>query len=305
MRTLRLTLWLALALTFMPQHLAAQELDARVVVNHQQIQGSSTGVFDNLQKLLTELLNERQWTNLQYARHERITCNFNITVSKYDESQNLMECKLMVQSTRPVYNSNYTTTVFSTQDADFKFNFSEFDKLEFRADVIDNDLTALIAFYAYLIIGLDMDTMAPLGGTEALTMAQTIANKAQTLTTSAKGWKPFEDEKNRYALINGYLESAFEPFRQMQYKYYREGMDTMAENAERGRAAITEAIDLLAQARTNKPMSAWPMLFSEFKRDEIVGIYQGKGTDADKEKVSNTFVRINPSQNTYWRKIRQ
>ena len=91
----------------------------------------------------------------------------------------------------------------------------------------------------------------------------------------------------------------------MQYKYYREGMDTMAENAERGRAAITEAIDLLAQARTNKPMSAWPMLFSEFKRDEIVGIYQGKGTDADKEKVSNTFVRINPSQNTYWRKIRQ
>lgn len=168
----------------------AQELDARVTVNHQQVQGTSVGIFEKLQTALTELLNERQWTNMQYQRNERIRCNFNITVSKYVESENRLECTLVVQSSRPVFNSTYTTTVFSTQDKNFFFTFQEFDKLEFRPDIIDNDLTALIAYYAYLIIGWDMDTMAPGGGTEVLRTAQTIANNAQNLTTSMKGWKP-------------------------------------------------------------------------------------------------------------------
>lgn len=301
MRTL-LTSLLALLLAFPAW---GQELDARITINRQQVQGTSTSLYDNLESALKALMNERQWSNMQYKRNERIACNFNITVTKYVEAENRFECKLIVQSSRPVYNSSYTSTVFSTQDANFNFTFQEFDKLEFRPDVIDNDLTAMMAYYAYLIIGFDLDTMSPHGGTEVLEMARTVTNNAQSLTISAKGWKAFEDGKNRYAIINDYLDSGMAPFRQMQYKYYREGLDVMAENAERGRAAITDAIGLLKQARDNKPLSMLPQLFTEFKRDELVNIYNGHGTAKDKEGVADILSSINASQNNYWNKLKQ
>lgn len=294
---------IAAFLSVLPMH--SQEINAHVTINRQQIQGTATGVFDNLETVIKQFLNERRWTSMQYKPHERIDCNFALTVSKYVENENRLECKLTVQSTRPVFNSNYTTPIFLTQDENVNFTFAEFDKLEFRPDVIDNDLTAILAYYVYLIIGLDMDSMSPLGGTEVLQTAQTIVNNAQGLTLSAKGWKAFEDKKNRYAIINDYLDSGMEVFRRMYYKYHREGMDTMAENAERGRAAVTDAIAMLRQARESKSMSMLPQIFSEIKRDELVDIYKGKGNAKDKESVFETMSSINPSQNGYWTRMKQ
>ena len=301
MRTLQLLTLCALAAAALP--LQAQELDARVTVNHEKVQGTNTSIFESLETNLTQFINDRQWTNQQYQKNERISCSFTITVNSYNESENKLDCTLMVQSTRPVYNASYTTTVFSQNDRDFSFTYQEFDQLDFRPDVVDNELTAVIAYYVYLIIGMDLDTMAPLGGTEALQTALTITNNAQSLTS--KGWKAFEDSRNRYALITDLMDGGMEPFRQMQYKYYREGMDIMAENADRGRAAITEAVGLLKQARENKSMSAWPQLFSEYKRDEIVNIYKGKGTAKEKEDIYETFSTINPSQRANWNKIKE
>ena len=284
---------------------AAQELEARVTINHQQVQGTTTSVFEALEKSLTDLLNDRQWTQYQFNRNERIQCTFAINVKKYDESTGQMNASLTVQSTRPVYNSNYTSTVFSIVDNEFTFEFQPFDQLEFRPDVIDKDLTALIAYYAYIIIGMDLDTMSPEGGTEILQLAKTVCNNAQGLTLSAKGWKPFESEKNRYAIINDYLDSGMAPFRALQYKYYREGLDTMAENVDRGRTAVTEAIEMLKTAKDNKPMSMLPQIWTEYKRDELVGIYQGKGTTKEKESVSTILSSINASQNVHWNKIKK
>lgn len=284
---------------------AAQELEARVTINHQQVQGTNTSVFEALEKSLTDLLNDRQWTQYQFNRNERIQCTFAINVKKYDESTGQMNASLTVQSTRPVYNSNYTSTVFSIVDNEFTFEFQPFDQLEFRPDVIDKDLTALIAYYAYIIIGMDLDTMSPEGGTEILQLAKTVCNNAQGLTLSAKGWKPFESEKNRYAIINDYLDSGMAPFRALQYKYYREGLDTMAENVDRGRTAVTEAIEMLKTAKDNKPMSMLPQIWTEYKRDELVGIYQGKGTTKEKESVSTILSSINASQNVHWNKIKK
>lgn len=284
---------------------AAQELDARVTINHQQVQGTNTSVFEALEKSLTDLLNDRQWTQYQFNRNERIQCTFAINVKKYDESTGQMNASLTVQSTRPVYNSNYTSTVFSIVDNEFTFEFQPFDQLEFRPDVIDKDLTALIAYYAYIIIGMDLDTMSPEGGTEILQLAKTVCNNAQGLTLSAKGWKPFESDKNRYAIINDYLDSGMAPFRALQYKYYREGLDTMAENVDRGRTAVTEAIEMLKTAKDNKPMSMLPQIWTEYKRDELVGIYQGKGTTKEKESVSTILSSINASQNVHWNKIKK
>jgi len=298
MRIIRIILFLLVLCT----QVKAQELEAKVNVNHQKINQSSTAVFDDLQQQLTEFINTRQWTNMQFRKNERIRCTFNIIVNKYNESDNSFECTLSVQSVRPVYNSAYTTTAFSIQDPSFNFRFQQYDKLEFRPDVIDNELTALIAYYSYLIIGIDNDTMSPLGGTDALTVAQSIVNNAQSFPS--KGWKAFDDSKNRYAIINDMLDSGMEPFRRMQYKYYRDGLDIMAENADRGRAAISEAIGLLQKSHENKSLSSLPQVFTDIKADELVNIYKGKGTTAEKEKIVEILSNINASKNSSWRQMK-
>ncbi len=295
--------WLFCLLAMIPNVALAQELDARVNVNHQQVQGTSTSVFETLQNSLTQFINEREWTNLQFKQNERISCNFNITVKKYTQADNSFECTLMVQANRPVYGSNYTTTTFAFNDANFNFNYQEYDQIEFRPDVIDNNLTAVIGYYVYLILGFDMDSMSPFGGTEFFRTAQTIVTNAQGL--QAKGWKAFDDSKNRYAIITDLLDSGMEPFRKMQYAYYRQGLDVMSDNAERGRTGITEAMSLLKQAKENKSMSLLPQIFTEYKRDELLSIYKGHGNSKEKEEIAETLARINASQNSYWRQLKQ
>jgi hypothetical protein len=226
----------------------------------------------------------------------------NITVNKYDESKNLFSAEILLQSARPIFNSTYNSTVFSIKDPSFEFVYKEFDQLEWNENNIDNNLTAVMAYYAYLIIGMDLDTFSPLGGTQVLQTAENIVNNAQTL--SEPGWAAFKDTKNRHAIINDYLESSMEPFRQMQYKYYRQGLDEMANNADRGRTAITEAIELLDEAHHNKPLSMLPQLFTEYKRDEIVSIYTGHGTEKERQTVKTICSNINASMNSYWNKIK-
>ena len=279
----------------------AQELDARVTINHQQVQGTSTSVFETLKTALEQFLNERQWTNMQFKKNERIACNFAITIKKYSPSDNTFQGSLNVQSTRPVYGATYTTTCYAFNDPNFNFTYQEYDQIDFRQDVIDNNLTAMLAYYVYMSIGYDLDAMAPMGGTESFKTCQTIVTGAQSL--SEKGWKAFDDNKNRYALITDLLDGGMEPFRQMQYKYYREGLDVMSENVERGRAAITQALELLNKAHDNKSMSALPQIFTEFKRDELLNIYKGHASSQEKDKVVNILTRINASQSSYWRDI--
>lgn len=292
---------LSLFLALLPYPLRAQELDARVSINHQQVQGTSTSVFETLKTSLEQFLNDRQWTQMQFKRNERISCNFAITVKSYSPSENTFQGSLNVQSTRPVYGSSYTTTCFAFNDPNFNFTYQEYDQLDFRPDVIDNNLTALLAYYVYLIIGFDMDSMAPLGGTEYLQQAQDIVSNAQSM--SEKGWKAFEDSKNRHAIITDLLDGGMQPFRQLQYAYNRQGLDLMSENVERGRAGVTEAMELLRQARENKSMSMLPQVFTEYKRDELLRIYVGHGTAKEKESIVELLSRINPSQNSYWRQI--
>lgn len=294
-----LTFLLAAVCSLFAPQLHAQELDARVTINHQQVQGTSTSVFETLKTSLEQFLNDRQWTNMQFKKNERIGCNFAITVKKYSTSDNTFQCTLMVQSTRPVYGSNYTTTCFSFSDANFNFTYQEYDQIDFRQDVIDNNLTATLAYYVYLLIGFDMDSMSPLGGTDYLKVCQNIVTGAQSL--GEKGWKAFEDSKNRYALITDLLDGGMEPFRQMQYAYYRQGLDVMSENVERGRASVTQALDLLKKAHENKTMSLLPQIFTEYKRDELMNIYKGHASSQEKESVVNLLTSINASQSSYWR----
>jgi hypothetical protein len=278
----------------------AQELDAKVVVNHSKIQGTNTSVFTTLQEAMTEFINSRKWSNAQYTTRERIACSFNLVVNEYNDDGRF-GCSLMVQANRPVYNSSYNTTVFNFNDNAVDFNYIEHDKLEFSDDIIDNNLTAVLAYYVYLIIGLDMDTFAPKGGTDLLQKAENVVNNAQML--GEDGWKAFGDSKNRHALVNDYMNGAMEPYRQLIYDYHRKGLDEMAQNAERGRSNITTSLTLLEKTKQDKPMSVLPQLFTEIKKDELLNIYS-KGTTKEKEEVIRILSLDNPSLTSDWERIK-
>ena len=287
-----------------PDAIHAQELQAKVTINRNQIQGTDASVFESLQTTLEQFINDRQWTNLQFQKNERIVCNFNITVTKYDKDNNTFTCSALIQANRPVYNSAYTTTLYNNKDADFNFQFSQFDQLEFNEEVVDNQLTALVAYYAFLIIGLDLDSFAPMGGEDILQRCMNLANNAQNL--NYPGWKAFDNDRNRFAIINDYLDGAMQPFRQLQYDYYRLGLDEMANNVERGRTNITTALqEQLKKCHEDKPLSMLPQIWTDYKRDELANIYQGKGTQKEKESVYDILFSINASQSNAWDKIKQ
>ena len=287
-----------------PSTISAQELQAKITINHAQISGTEKGVFDNLQQTLQQFVNNRQWTHLQFQKNERIICNFNITVTKYDRDQNLFTCKALIQANRPVFNSAYTSTLYNNVDDNFTFRFAEYDQLEFNEQQIDNQLTALFAYYAYLIIGIDLDSFAPKGGEDILQRCMNLTNNAQNL--DYPGWKAFSDDHNRYAIISDYLDGALEPFRQLQYDYYRKGLDEMANNAERGRTEITAALETgLKKAKENRPLSLLPQIWTDFKKDELANIYRGKGTQKEKESIYELLFSINPSQNKYWDQVKE
>lgn len=296
-------LLIVLTAVLLPIHTTAQELNAKVIINREQVSNTKSGVFEALERSMTQFLNEHAWTNIKFREMERIQCTFNLTIDTYSETDNSFKGSLLVASIRPVYNSAYTSTVWNSNDKDFDFNFQEFDQLEWRPEQVDNNLTAMLAYWAYMIIGLDLDTMAPMGGTEVLRQAQDICNNAEGL--GYKGWKAFDDTKNRYAIVNDYLDGAMEKFRQLQYVYYRNGLDQMSENTETARTAIVEAINLLKESHEDKSLSSLPQIFTDIKRDEIVSIFSGKGTPEERESIYDILFRLNPSQNTYWEKLKQ
>ena len=281
----------------------SQELEAKVTINHAQIQGTDVSVFDNLQETVEQFINDRQWTALQFQKNERIVCNFNITVTKYDQSNNWFTCTALIQANRPVYNSSYTTTLYNNRDANFDFQFAQFDQLNFNEEQLDNQLTALLAYYAYLIIGLDLDSFSPMGGEEILQQCLNLVNNAQNLDFN--GWKAFDNDRNRFAIINDYMEGAMKPFRQLQYDYYRNGLDEMANNAERGRTNITTALENLKKAHEDRPLSMLPQIWTDYKKEELANIYKGKGTQKEKETVYDLLFGINASQNNTWEQIKQ
>lgn len=292
-----------IALVLLGSDLHAQELQAKININHQQVQTTDKTVFENLQQTLEQFVNEQQWTALQFQENERIQCSFNITVTKYDAGSNRFTCTALVQANRPVYNSSYNTTLYNNNDKHFDFEFVQYDQLNFNEEVIDNQLVALFAYYAYLIIGLDLDSFSPMGGTDVLQRCMNLTNNAQNLDFA--GWKSFEDSRNRFAIINDYLDEAMKPFRQLQYDYYRQGLDEMAQNVERGRTNVTTTLETnLKKAHEDNPLSLLPQIWTDFKKDELANIYKGKGTQKEKESVYDVLFGINASQNATWEKIK-
>ena len=292
---------LLMMLFFVPVTASAdgEEMNARVSLNASKIQGTNTEVFSMLQDALGEFINNRKWTNNIYEENERIACVFNFVVNSYSDDGSF-DCSLMVQATRPVYGSSYNSILFKYEDQSIKFSYRPYDRLEFVEESLDNNLTAVVAFYVYTIIGMDLDSMGELGGGEFLNKALAIAGNAQNLGDA--GWRAGSGKNNRYTVIDDYMNGALEPVRRLMYKYHRLGLDTMFGNADSGRKAITESFGLLRKAYEDRPMAYFTRLFTEYKVDEIVNVYS-KCTPDEKKEVVKILSEINPSLSSEWDKI--
>lgn len=283
----------------LPIHVSAQELNANVTLNTSKVQGTNTEVFDVLRNSLIEFINNRKWTDYSYEEYERINCNFTFVVDGYSDD-GTFTVTLMVQSNRPVYGSSYNSTLFKYEDKGIKFTYQPYDRLEFNEDNLDNNLTAVIAFYVYIILGLDMDSMGELGGSDFLNKALNIANNAQNLGDA--GWRAGSNTNNRYAVIDDYMNGALEPLRRLIYRYHRLGLDTMYKDANSGRKIIAENMQLLNQVYEDRPLAYFTKLFTEYKQDELVNIFS-KGLPEERKSVVSILSNINPSLSDAWDKI--
>ena len=294
-------LLLVAVMLLLPSQASAEgeELNATVSLNASKVQGSNTEVFEQLQSSLDEFINSRKWTTNTYETGERIDCNFTFVVNSYSNDGSF-DCSLMVQASRPVYGSSYRSVLFKYEDKSIKFSYQPYDRLEFVEDNLDNNLTAVIAFYVYMIIGMDFDSMGELGGNEFLNKALNIANNAQNLGDA--GWRAGSNTNNRYSIIDDYMNGAMEPMRKLMYRYHRLGLDTMHRDADNGRKEITASMDLLKKAYDDRPLAYFTKLFTEYKVDELTNVYSKCIAD-EKKKVVEILSTINPSLSSEWEKI--
>ncbi len=279
----------SLALASLPCIGQGQELNARVTVNSDQIEGTNKSVFNTMQSSLTEFINDRKWTDATFAVNERIDCNFTIIVNEQDD--NSFSAEIQVQARRPVYNSSYTTTLFNYRDTEFDFEYTEYEQFTYNANNLSSNLTATIIFYVYVILGMDFDSFSPLGGKTYFERAQEVVRMAQA-QNSWNGWKAFESTSNRHALITALTDNASETFRNMWYTYHRRGLDEMAANPSRGRTTIIETLQSLEAFYKQRPVSLLLRIYSEAKLDEVVSIYS-EATRQEKQAgyklLSNIF----------------
>lgn len=292
-----------MALVVLPSYAMSQELNAKVVINTSKLGNTNTDACETFREKVQEFLNAKQWTTVKYDEVERIDCTFNITIDKYSAQEGAFECTLLLNSSRPVWGSSYTSALYNTRDQHFDFKFDPADQLEYNPDNLDNQLMALLAYYAHLLIGMDMDTFAPLGGTPVLQTAEDIVNKAQNLGYS--GWSAFNESNNRFALLNDYMDGSMESMRQLNYVYHRQGLDQLCDSTQKAHRALVESMELLDQARQARSMSNVPQLFTEYKKEELVNIFSKHENQQERLRVYDILFAINPSQNTSWEKIKK
>ena len=288
------------ALVAMSISLGAQELKCNISINSEQVQGSNKAVFTTLQQSMEEFVNTQRWTNMTFQEKERIECSMMIVVKSVQD--NMFVCEFTCQSRRPVFGTTYTTPILNIKDANFTFTYQEYDRMEFQHNTFTSNLTALVAYYCYLIIGHDMDSFAKLGGTPYFQICEDIVTSAQSASldnAEMVGWKAFESNRNRYALTNNLMDEAFKKYRAYYYDYHRHGLDEMVNNVANGRARIAKDIKVLKEAYNARPATYLVGTFLDAKSDELVNIFKS-GTADEKKRVYELLMDIDPTrQDTY------
>lgn len=286
---------------FLSQLLVAQELRCNISVNSSQVTGSNREIFRSMQMDLYEFMNNRAWTSHSYKNNEKIECNINIQVTKQISSDEY-DASLTVQSKRPVYNSSYKTTILNIRDENFRFNYQEFQSIEFSETGNKDNLTSVLAYYAYMIIGYDYDTFSLEGGTEYFERARIIVNESQNASGTKNGWRAFESDYNRYWLVDNVLNKSYTPFRQLMYDYHRNGLDQMSESVEEGRANIAEALKLIQKVFRTRTRLYITQQFFDSKSSELVNVFSESYTD-EQNRVVQILNECDPSNASKYESI--
>lgn len=274
----------------------AQELNCTFTVNAPSVTDVNKQLFSTLQKDVADFLNNQKWTDMVYEDNEKISCNFVLLVNSVEAD--VFTCELQVQASRPVFGSSYTTGLLNTRDKKVIFTYKEFDPIELNTSSYDNNLTAVLAYYSYLIIGLDLDSFSKFGGTPAFTAAEQIVNSCQSRSNDAEtaGWNmSFADNSTRYSLINDIMNDSFKGLREFFYVYHRLALDNMTKNVDNARAKIAENIGILRDLNRKYPGAAFINAFLNAKNDELINIFAKFGTPEEKKNVHDILVAINPT----------
>lgn len=277
----------------------AQELNCTVKVNADKVGGTNTQVFKTLEKSLTDFVNKTVWTDQVYKISEKINCTMVINVTAYESDK--FTATIQVQSSRPVFNSTYSSSVFNYNDKDFNFNYTEFQNLTFNPNSFDSNLVSVISFYSYMILGFDGDTFSLNGGTKNFEIAQEIVNTAQS--GGYKGWNMGDGTQSRYSLIYDILSNTYSPFRAAMFSYHFEGLDTMNKDLKSAKTTIKSAIAEFLKINSVKPNAFLTRVFIDAKADEIVSIYSG-GPSIPIDDLLENLGRISPTNATKWATIK-
>lgn len=274
----------------LPVVATAQEFNSKVSVIAPQISNVEPRIFKSLETALTQMMNTRRWTNYNYAPAERIDCNFLFTINEMSSIDHFKGTMQIVYS-RPVYGSDYLSPVLEILDNNVEFNFIENTQIEFSNERFLNNLSSLMGFYAYFILGVDGDTYKSMGGGEFYEQAQQVVSNAQN--ASEPGWKAFEEPKNRYWLVDNQQQAVFRPLREFLYAYHRQGFDQMTADPANARKIIVTALEKLKSVHQVKPSSYNLQVMFNAKYNELINLFKS-ADPAERSKVLNTLQVIDP-----------
>lgn len=283
--------------------LRGQELNATVRVNAQKLQTVDPKVFETLEQTILEFLNSQKWTNDVFELEERINCNILLTIQE-ERSPTSFKADLAIQASRPVYGTTYETALLNHIDKDVTFTYQEFDPLQFSQNVFNDNLSTVLSFYAYIILGLDYDSFSPLGGEPYFQIAQQILNSIpQGAAAANPGWRSLDGNRNRYWIIENILSPRVRPYRQAMYDYHRQSLDIMAEDVATGRGIMVNALNQIGDVNQAYPNSMIVQMFVNTKSQEVVEIFK-KGTRQEQDQVIQLMSKIDPTNASRYRGIR-
>jgi hypothetical protein len=279
-------------LLFIPGLVFSQELNCNVEINSERIQTSDRLIFEDMERSFEDFLNNKKWTSDQFNVEERINCNLLITMDRNPSVGNF-EATVQIQAARPIYNSNYETILLNFADRDWVFQYFESQPLQFADNLINDNLTAMLAFYAYIILTLDYDSFSPEGGTEYLEKAWNIIQNAQQ--SGASGWQQFESNRNRYWLAENLLSPQLKDIRELNYNYHRLALDEFIDKPDEARKVILEGLKKIQAMNKARPNSVIIISFFDAKSDELARIFS-QGNMAIRRQAYDIAVELDPTQ---------
>ncbi len=279
--------------------LNAQELNCTVVINADQTGEQNLQIFKTLERSLNDFINKTSWTNKIIAPEERIESGMVITITEYDVD--FFKANIQVQSSRPIFNSTYSSPVFNFNDKDFNFNYVEFQNIQLNPNQFQSNLTSVISYYVYIILGIDSDTFSKNGGTEYFIKAKNVLDVAQS--SGYKGWSAIDGNQTRYTLIDQILSPTYVEYRNILYTYHRLAMDVMSENQKKAKERVIIALNEFKRMNSRRPNSFIQRTFFDAKADEIEQIYTG-GQSVKITDLVDLLNRVSPNNSSKWKNIK-